>query len=120
MRINPYVFVGTIGLVIAASGYGMLSWLDYNREREPRQLNLSLEREFICSDDDKLTERHVYVASAWPQGLVWNIQYMDGRTSRYVQATGETCEVLDIAVPPATVKRGCDAGECVNSGAGYE
>lgn len=143
MRISKneaYVLLG-VGLAVAAVGAAVIAHPGYNLTGHGPELTGGTYREFVCTDDDKLVERHVGVdaATLFTASRTWKIIYVEGNAAYYVQPSGEVCAVEEYTPPvqitetvckkgecvststnSASSAKGCDNGECVNSGAGYE
>lgn len=128
MRISKneaYVLLG-VGLAVAAVGAAVMAHPGYNLTGHGPELTGGTYREFVCTDDDKLTERHVGVdaATLFTASRTWKIIYVEGNAAYYVQPSGELCAIEEYTPPVQItvdkVPNGCDAGDCVNSGAGYE
>lgn len=88
-------FSFTLGLAVAVLAIPPKDRLESN----------PVEREFLCEDDGRLTERHVGVASAehYNGDDTWRIYYVDSPNPVYYrQPSGETCSLQEYT-PPAKV-----------------
>lgn len=73
----------------------------YGNQMEP-----GVYREFVCTDDDKLVERHVGVQAAtiFTASATWKIIYVEGAAAYYVQPDGEVCTMEEYRLPVVTDK----------------
>lgn len=99
---NKGVLIG-IGMCVLSLAVGVV--LDTNVRKGEALTESAVLREFVCTSDDKLVERHVGVAAAdHYDGGVWRIVYEEARSpdgalispetvAYYLQQAGETCTI---------------------------